>query len=457
MRQPMPHQQDGVQFWLSHNCRAGIAHEQGLGKTYTAILCMERGNAGRVMVVVPETLRIVWANEVRACSTRPVFIYSPKGDAPKQWLASPDGVMVIGYTMFTRQARLIADKAAPDMLVVDECHYVKNMKAQRTKAIRLLSRKVPKVLFLSGTPMVNRPIELFPVLNMLDPIGMSSLPKYGYTYCGAKRTPFGWDFSGASKLEQLHKMLSAYFFHRCTKAEALPDLPTKTRVVVPLAIDNASDYKAMQKTVLAEAVDWVGVDGTARTTMLTALTRINVLRQMAVSGIIAQAVEWVKDFIHGGDQKLVLFVHHRDVALTLAERLDALSKDGIRFATMTGEVSQTRRAKLVEEFQTGDLRLLICTMSVAGVGLTLTAASHVAFIETDWMPGVMLQCEDRVHRIGAKNAVTCHYLIAADTIAVDIVQVLHRKMAVLEQALDGRSKDEADANVFGEILHKLTA
>jgi SWI/SNF-related matrix-associated actin-dependent regulator 1 of chromatin subfamily A len=165
---------------------------------------------------------------------------------------------------------------------------------------------------------------------------------------------------------------------------------------------------------------------------------------MAVQGKLKQSIEWIENFLYGNG-KLVVFAVHKFV---IEELMKAFPDVAVK---IDGSTSMTDRDKAVTEFQTNDkIRLFVGNIQAAGVGLTLTAASNVAFLEYGWTPGQIFQAADRVHRIGQKECVTIHYLLAANTIEEKIMNLIGKKQQILNSVLDGEPIDKN--SIFQELL-----
>jgi SNF2 family DNA or RNA helicase len=255
---------------------------------------------------------------------------------------------------------------------------------------------------------------------------------------------------------------------RRRKSEVLTQLPDKQRVVVPVSIANAAEYRTVQADVgrwlreqaeaderfLAEiaqlepeerdaAVRARGRRTEQRARRAEALVRINKLALLAARGKLDAAIEWIGAFLDN-DEKLVVFTRHREIGDRL---LDAFPGA----ALATGRYDADRRTQEIARFQDdADCRLIVCSLDAAGVGVTLTAASNVAFVEMGWTPAAHDQAEDRVHRIGQHDAVTAWYLLAADTIDEQIAAVVDRKRRIVRAASDGIV--ETDESTLDELL-----
>lgn len=482
-----PFQRVGVQY--AHTMkRAMIADEMGLGKTVQALATIQLEDAFPAVVVCPASLKLNWVREVKA--------WLPGRSVKAVWgrkQADIDAdVIVLNYAVL----RYYVDRLnamEPSAVIMDESHYVKNHKAARTLAARALvqgisvedagkggrknGRAVPIRLLLTGTPVLNRPQELISQLGILDRLNeLGGFWHFAQHYCDAQNNGYGLDMTGAIHLDELNERLRGCCFVRRRKADVLKELPPKTRTVVPMEITNGKEYRAAHQDV----VDWLG--SSARLTAefvdelrkkhpadewqwriqqwrsqraeraagpAEALVRIEVLKQLAAEGKMKAMVEWLTDFLEAGE-KVVVFAHHRDIQRQL---IDALAD--WKPVHILGEDGPEDRQNAVDAFQDSDgVRICICSLKAAGVGLTLTAASHVVFTELGWTPAEHDQAEDRLHRIGQAGAVNCWYLIGEDTVDQTIWQLLAKKRNVVDQATDGVPAG-ADVHMLNELLTQM--
>jgi SNF2 family DNA or RNA helicase len=165
--------------------------------------------------------------------------------------------------------------------------------------------------------------------------------------------------------------------------------------------------------------------------------RLNALKLLAARGKLHAALAWIHDFLSSGE-RLVVFALHREIQHAVLERFPAALH-------ILGDDSQLARDDSLRGFQAPDdhrNQLIVCSLEVAGQGITMTRSSNVAFLELDWTPAKHDQAEDRCHRIGQPNAVNASYLLAADTIDETIATLLERKRAVIAAVTDGRPEDD---------------
>jgi SWI/SNF-related matrix-associated actin-dependent regulator of chromatin subfamily A-like protein 1 len=135
------------------------------------------------------------------------------------------------------------------------------------------------------------------------------------------------------------------------------------------------------------------------------------------------------------------------------EIMDEFNGKAVR---LTGKENQEQRQEAVDRFQNGDsVRLFVGNVKAAGVGITLTAATQVAFLELGWSPGEMSQCEDRAHRIGQEEVVNITYLVAEGTIEEDICQLIDEKRQILDSILDGQTTPKTE--LLKELISRMRA
>jgi SWI/SNF-related matrix-associated actin-dependent regulator 1 of chromatin subfamily A len=455
----MPYQKAGIAYALSRPATL-IADEMGLGKTIQAIGVINADTSiHRAIIICPASLKLNWARELQRWLLRAIDISIDRIGT---------GISIINYE---RVAALRAeiDVTVSDLLVVDECHYLKNGKTKRTISIlgkgdRDPAKRVAPIaarrrLFLTGTPVVNRPVELWPILHAIDPDDLGrSWNGFTARYCGAHHNGFGFDTSGATHLLELQAKLRASVMVRRLKADVLTELPPKRRqvVVIPangaaaraVAAENAvAERHEARLTTLRVAVELAkaGTD-TEYDAAVAALssagrilfTEISAARHHTAVAKLPIVIEHLRESIEVG--KVVVMCHHVDIAAAIAAELHGV--------VLTGETGITDRQARVDRFQTDpDCRLFIGTIGAAGVGITLTAAAHVVFAELDWVPGNISQAEDRCHRIGQAGNVLIQHIVLDGSLDARMAEILVEKQRILDAALD-RAAELPEARHF---------
>lgn len=382
-----PFQKEGVD-WLAKRAKVILGDEMGLGKTVQIIGLINRCiGIEKVLVVCPASLKLNWERELGKWLNRNLSIEVLSG-SPKRGYKIESDIVIINYDILTRwESKLLA--VDWDFLVFDEAHYLKNAKALRSKIA--LKLKANREVYMSGTPMVNRPSELF---NILNKIGLFDNRKaFDIKYCDARLvSKFGrriWENKGASNLDELKQKLKPVMLRRLKK-QVLTELPDKIHQIIEL-----TDCKEVISGV-------VWYDGLPKHDSVTPE-----VRREAGEAKIKPSIKHIIDVLEEKD-KLIVFAHHKTVIDGLSEGLEKFKP-----LTITGATATSKRQSIVDKFQKNPIhRVIICNIQAAGVGLTLTAADTVVFVELDWVPGNLKQAEDRAHRIGQKRNVLIQYLVA---------------------------------------------
>ena len=412
----LPYQKAGIAYAIQRSSTL-IGDEMGLGKTIQAIGIINATAPKTVLVVCPASLKINWKNEMTKwlVADRDIQIVNGGGEQiPK----TPD-VVIINYDVLTKHQSAISARTW-DLVIMDEAHYIKNPKAKRTSVA--VGIKANRKVVLTGTPITNRPIELQPIAGYLDPVTFGNFFRFGTRYAGAYRDRFGWNFDGASNLDELQRLLRQSFMIRRKKDEVLKELPQKIRQIIVLPRNNYGNQIQKEFETLAEAVSE------------TSSAQVSFEQMSGVRHDTALAkVRDVVEHVSGIDHQVVVMAHHKDVVEGIKVGLEAAGK---RVVTLTGDASQTHRQDSVEAFQAGNADVFIGTIGAAGVGITLTSASHVVFAELDWVPGNVSQAEDRCHRIGQDSSVLVQHLVVDGSIDARLAEVLVEKQKVLDKALD---------------------
>jgi SWI/SNF-related matrix-associated actin-dependent regulator 1 of chromatin subfamily A len=233
---------------------------------------------------------------------------------------------------------------------------------------------------------------------------------------------------------------------RRKKEEVLKELPAKQRTIIPMQITNKQEYKTIKNDFLDWMFESKGKAAAEKAKQAKALVKIGQLKQAVARGKMNGAIDWIKDFLEVED-KLVVFCTHKETINVLMEEFKGI------VVKVDGSTKDKQAA--VDAFQDNkNIRLFVGNIKAAGTGITLTAASNLAFLELGWTPGEHTQAEDRIHRIGQENAaVTIYYLIGQNTIEEDIIKLIDEKREVLDAVLDGKETDEE--SLLTELLKRL--
>jgi SWI/SNF-related matrix-associated actin-dependent regulator 1 of chromatin subfamily A len=430
--------------------------EMGCGKGIEAIGVINAlPDIKRVLVICPATAKINWSRELTKWLVRPMSVGIVTGS---DWVDVD--CPIINYDILARHEYVIREKQW-DLLIIDEAAYLKSGHAQRTHQVlgkwakaedeRLARIPSRKTLMLTGTPLLNRPIELWPLVK--DANLFRNWEQYVTRYCDGHKERAGrrevWNVQGASNLEELQTVLRSSWMIRRLKSEVMTELPPKRRQVIELpANGNAGVVKAETQAVAAEmdkladlrlAVEKAKVSESQdeydeavqklRHGVMVALQLVSKVRHETAVAKVPMAIEFIKDAMEAGE-KLVVFGWHHDV-------LGAIHDSFPGSVLVTGETSMKKRQQAIDSFQEDpQVRMFIGSIGAAGTAITLTAASHVIFVELEWVPGNMSQAEDRTHRKGQHNAVLVQHLVLEGSMDATMARTLISKQAVLDATMD---------------------
>lgn len=462
-------QKTGVTEIERRNGRVLLADDMGLGKTIQVLAWLQlRKELRPAVVICPAFGKYNWAEEIQEWMTeQQIQILS--GQAPENIKYSD--IVIINYDIVDYWKLELID-FHPKVLIIDEAHYIKNDSAKRTKATKKIGRHCEHILGLTGTPIENRTSELYSIVNLINPSLFPVKLTFLHEYCGAKHNGFGWTFDGATKSKELNKKLTDTIMIRRKKEDVLSELPDKTYTFVPLDIKNRTKYQKAEnnfrrylrtKTVTdlkREIKQHFNEDHpitldkkeTRKLQRKNAdkanpLSQMAALKQLAIKGKIHGCIDWIKNFLDCG-RKLVVFCEHRWTIETIYEEFGRIA------VTIDGSLSSKQKHETVKRFQTNNkIKLVICNKAAEEM-ITLTAASDIAHVEYPRTPGKLAQRNDRIHRIGQKNACNIWYLMALDTIDMKEAKRLDEKARLISQVMDG--KDIEDENLFEYIINEYT-
>jgi SWI/SNF-related matrix-associated actin-dependent regulator 1 of chromatin subfamily A len=459
--EPYEYQREGICFGLE-NKRIIIGDEPGLGKTLQSIGIVDTAGAYPCLVICPSSLKINWQREFEKFTDKSAIVLDNNVRTTWGYLLTMGvhQVAIVNYESLRKffvwdikggkQFRLKDVVFNPQIkafksIIIDESHRVKDPSAQQTIFTKGLSVGKDWCILLSGTPVVNRPEDLIAQLSIMNRLGeFGGRAKFIADYC---TDPKDKTATPAVPLSVLSKQLYDTCMIRREKAKVLPQLPDKTRVDLYVEINNTNEYYLAANDLAAYLQEYTEcTDSEIRRKMrMEALVKFMTLRSLATKGKIAQAVDFIRTFLDSG-KKLIVFC-------SLHEIVDELQKAFPRAVTVTGRDSSVNKQASVDAFQNNpNVNLIICSIKAAGVGLTLTASSNVAFIELAWTYADCCQCEDRAHRIGQKDNVTCYYLLGRGTIDHTIYSLIHRKKSIANEIMNTDDEIPTDEVYFDELV-----
>lgn len=446
---PYPYQLDGIAFGLKHR-RILIGDEPGLGKTLQSIGIVDTAGAYPALVICPSSLKINWQREFEKFTDKKALILdnATRTAWPYFLQIGMFHVAIVNYESLRKY--FVWDTGGKDFrlkdvvfndaikvfrsVIIDESHRVKDPSAQQTIFTRGIAEGKEWRILLSGTPVVNRAEDLVAQLSI-----MGRLQEFG------GRAKFLADYGENDNLEELSQQLYRRCMIRREKEKVLTQLPDKTRTDLYVDIANREEY-SLAEADLAEYLRQYTecTDREIRRKMrMEALVKFMTLRSLSAVGKVKQAIDFVRVFLASG-KPLILFC-------SLHEIVDELCKAFPEAVTVTGRDNATDKQAAVDAFQSGDAKLIVCSIKAAGVGLTLTASSNVAFIELPWTYADCCQCEDRAHRIGQKDNVNCYYLLGHHTIDHTLYRLIHHKKSIAAQIMAASDDIPTDTIYFDQL------
>ena len=451
------YQVEAIHFCLEH-AGALVADDPGLGKTIEVAGVINADDSLReVLIGCPPSLAINWKRELEKWLVRPVSIGIAVGD-----YFPPTDIVILPYSIAWRH-RALTRLWLWDLMVLDEAHACKNPDAYRSRAFldRWHPVRARRMIFTTGTPIENKPIEIHVLAKALRPKLIQSRHDFGVKFCGAVRVQKGptweWEYPGATCLPELHTLLKNFMIRR-RKADVLQELPPKTRSVIRLeaskrvaaeaeALHTAREnldglkkqHSAAEARGLVERMEdlqakmWYELDSMAAIRHETALIKVELAMPFLLN-LKAQL------------DKLLIFAWHRDV-------IEALSKafDG-QCVLHHGGMNANQKQKSVDQFQDGNAEVFIGNIASAGVGLTLTAARVVVFVELDWSPKKLEQAEDRAHRMGQTENVLVYYIVLDGSLDAAMASTICRKLNIIDKAIDGSAAHTQASDWAGALL-----
>lgn len=442
-----PFQKEGVEFIIQKK-KALIADMMGLGKTVQAIMATQQIGCFPCVVIAPKSVVVNWKNEIEKWGGTATIINSKTDfqDLPHVQY------YVLNYDIVNKKLEVLT-RLPYQAIILDEIHYAKNYKAQRSKAVSyLIENKYDKstktnpliVIGLSGTPILNHGTEIHQIAKLIDPYCLGfSFFTFANRYCVP--ATFGGYELDHTKIGELNERLKTIMLRR-RKEEVLKDLPQKTRSDVEVCIEQ-DKYLAELRAKIKELKEKYQDDRQIILGLMAVERRI--------TGILKaeKAVEFILDRLAETDEKIVVFAHHKEVIKKLSERL---AEEGYANTIYTGDMTDTERQKAIDDFRDKN-RVVIISVHAGGTGINLQFASYVVFVELDWSPSQLQQAEDRCHRIGQLNNVTVYYLFAKNTIDENITTSVIRKMGVINAMIDNLEiqAEEDKNNAYRNLLRVI--
>ncbi|XP_075367509.1 SWI/SNF-related matrix-associated actin-dependent regulator of chromatin subfamily A-like protein 1 isoform X1 [Mycteria americana] len=439
----MPFQREGVNFAILRNGRLLLADDMGLGKTIQAIcIAAYYRKEWPLLVVTPSSVRFTWAEAFHR------WLPSLSPDSTNVIVTGKDNltaslINIISFDLLSKMDKQL--KSTFQVVIIDESHFLKNIKTARCRAAMPLLKAARRVILLSGTPAMSRPAELYTQIAAVQPAFFPQFHSFGLRYCDARKMPWGWDYSGSSNLTELKILLEESIMIRRLKSDVLSQLPAKQRKMVVVAPEGIS---AKTKAVLAAEAKKMAKGYESKQQEKEALL---LFYNRTAEAKIHSVIEYILELLESGNHKFLVFAHHKimlDAIVAELEKKNWWESNGhrskscivnrgehVEYIRIDGSTPSAERQSLCQKFQFSEKQVVaVLSLTAANMGLTLSAADLVVFAELFWNPGVLIQAEDRAHRIGQTSSVNVHYLVAKDTADEYLWPMIQEKIKVLGEA-----------------------
>jgi SNF2 family DNA or RNA helicase len=448
-----------------------LADEPGLGKTAQALLAAQAVDAFPLLAIVPNVVKTNWAREAQMWTpSRSVTVVHGDGQ-------DVDGfadIVVVNYEVLDRHVGWMGEHGFRG-LVVDEAHYIKNKKSQRSQNVLEVSDRIrqrvarPLLMALTGTPLINDIDDFRAIWQMLGWIEdkkpgnalMAELEETGFTpadhafYPAARQAVVDLGIVRRRKVDvaadiparriaDLPVELEGPMGRSIRDAEAqlakrlvgryhaaLEHRRTGASVLGVDGIDHELVRRVAEREVAEGSESRAGGDG-AGDNVFTMVRKIGQAKAELATDYAVQLAR--------STGKVVFFAKHLDVMDT-AEGIFA--RRGVGATSIRGDQTRAARDAAIDSFMHDPgTQVIVCSLTAAGVGINLQVASNVVLAELSWTNAEQTQAIDRVHRIGQTMPVTAWRIIAAQTIDAKIAELIDRKAGLAARALDGADEEQ---------------
>lgn len=447
--QPYPYQLQGIARGLQLK-RFINGDDMGLGKSLESIATINKADAFPCLVICPNVVKINWQREWHKFTDKKAMVLtdSVRDSWPFFWQTGMNQVFIVNYESlrkyFVRRITKAEKWTLKDVefhntiklfksVIIDESHKVKSTATQQTKFCKGIASGKEYIILLTGTPVVNKPKDLVAQLGIMDRmIDMGGWKGFMLRYCSGPNQ--------ASNLKELNYKLWQHCFFRREKSKVLTQLPDKVRQIVSCEITNRKEYMDAERDLIDYLKRYKEADDEKIQKSLKGevMVRIGILKDITARGKLKEVIDFVKDFRENG-KKIILFCN-------LHEIVDRLMIAFPSAVCVTGRQNMQEKQASVDAFQKNPKTdVIICSIKAASAGITLTAASDVAFIELPWTYADCDQAESRAHRIGQKDSVNCYYLLGRRTIDQKLYRIIEEKKHISNAVLG--AEDNIQTNI----------
>lgn len=436
------YQKDGVAFLWRGEARL-FFDEMGLGKTVQALVAIEPG--APALVICPKSVKKVWADECKRWRRDMTIFVVNKGSDFRY--PERGELVVCSYDMLPPITPFAAKPWTKTQLIFDEAHALKNSRTKRTMNCRMLAKRVRQyhgaVWALTGTPLLNKPNELWALLSLLD-LGAEcygGFHKFAKLF-GGREDVFGFVWDGIVDSKALEP-IRAYALRR-ERVDVLKDLPPKRRRIIDIKAPTGALLTMLDEVDIDEIVVSLEENGEPRASegLMTARKDLALYK-------FKQALWLIEDFEEQGEPLIVFSAHRGPIE-------ELVNRDG--WATIMGGTTQAQRDKTIDDFQAGRLKGIGLTIGAGREGITLTRAAHVLFIDKMWTPAYNMQAEDRAYRIGQTRGLLVTDLVCDHEVDRRVNEILTIKAELVAETVDKlseKSKPTGNRRALAQDLLKL--
>lgn len=443
-RPPLNHQKEAIEKLVGSR-RFILADDMGLGKTTATIIAALETGVKKILIICPASLKINWQREIENYTDRSIFICEGKK------FSTDHDFVIINYDILKNfydpkvKEKSLLENSEFDLVIMDEAHMISNPQAQRTKIINSFVKQIKRVWLLTGTPMTNRPMNYFNLLNIIESPVAQNWMAYAIRYCQGYQFMAGkrkiWNVQGASNLEELRDRTSKQMLRRL-KDDVL-DLPEK--IISPIYLNlKSKDYEEM----MGEYYDWFEKKSEESTSLTIQFSKLMKVRKIIANEKVKHTIEIVENIIEQG-KKVIIFTNFTDTLQLIHNHF------GKQSVYLDGSCSKPKRQHAIDEFQENDkIKVFVGNLKAAGVGLTLTAAEVVIMNDLSFVPAEHAQAEDRAYRYGQKNNVLIYYPLFENTIEGAIYNILNHKKKIINTVM-GDDLLENGGDIVEEMLNSI--
>lgn len=452
LKKPRSYQMDYLHYAVNHGNHIN-GSSCGVGKTLCSIFYAEMLDLFPCMVVCPASVKSGWLKEWKETNPgRRISIISTSSP-PEDFEAD---VIVINYDILGKRVTKENGKTSLEirldgmkkksfsLVIADEIHFLKNRKSIRSKSFKKLAHKVPSVIGLTGTLIMNRPAELLNILILIERIKeITPDDQYHHyffeRYCNMKETNFGMDISGASNIKELNRLLKECCYFQVSKRDALKELPPISENVVECEITNKRAYKKAKDDLLQfiedKFKDEEKVEKAARAEFLV---KLSTLKQLSLEGKEKFIKKWVEEWMEANEEeKLLVFASQSTILTKIAGEFKEV-------LLITGGTATKKRDEILQKFASQKKnRLLFANIGCLGTGVDglQKVCSNMAILELPPRPSDLVQVIGRLERSGQENPVTIQHLLSMETIDKDLWEMLKGKKDVTDMLNKGFQDD----------------